>query len=700
LWSQTLDVRFAEAVDGTPGDQREIERIIAETDVQIVLADGERVFADRLDVDALDRLAVITGNDVRLVDQNNVIDRAERIVIDENAQMYTLEGKGRFRRFNRPVVPATRDRLAITMFDQVADRTEELRVRWTGGVEIRPVDGVPEGIDPDDLPRIARFRDHVQLVSEKLKLMHADEMSVGFAPDEHGEQNIRTIQASGGVHARAFSRDAETGASREVGAIHCSTLHVAMIVNDGGQPVPDWMEAAGEVHVSNASASARQDLWSETLGVTFRHDGSSEDAGVSDRGTEALDELGGAGTYAHMITATGGVQILLAGGERVFADRLVANAPEQSAQIFGEELLIIGDEFVLNGCKHLELDERSGSYQVHGPGSFYAFAEPATLAKESRAIERPVIDLSRPKQLDATWSESALYASNDERSGTLDLRGDVRAHSQPNDVEFNTISADMLTLDFVDRGESTSTPDAQQLELALLLARGDAKLESRTWRTADHTDTPRVFYIAGQHVRYDTRTREARIVGDGHLLVRDEWADDAPAATKDDRFAGKGTTDFRWKNLLEMTPSGENVYNIVMTGDVECRHLSLDDEATTMSGERLEATLNAQPPEGEPVANESTTSEQAGIVEIGGPVDVTRLAGEGNIFVRTTEHDVACDVFDYDTQTGIAEAAARPGRMVSVLSGEAARPLRAERIVWNMIDDTISVTRGSGAGTP
>jgi hypothetical protein len=38
--------------------------------------------------------------------------------------------------------------------------------------------------------------------------------------------------------------------------------------------------------------------------------------------------------------------------------------------------------------------------------------------------------------------------------------------------------------------------------------------------------------------------------------------------------------------------------------------------------------------------------------------------------------------------------------MVSVLSGEAARPLRAERVIWNMIEDTISVTRGSGAGTP
>ena len=229
-----------------------------------------------------------------------------------------------------------------------------------------------------------------------------------------------------------------------------------------------------------------------------------------------------------------------------------------------------------------------------------------------------------------------------------------------------------------------------------LLARGEAKLENRTWLEEDHSDRPRVFYVGGRHVDYNQQTLEALVVGDGELLIRDERADGiTPADPEPDAFATKGTTLFRWQKQLHMTRQVDELFNIEMTGNVECLHEGLTGRTTTLTGQQLIAGV-LRHSAGEP----AQARQEAGALNFGGRMEVQRLFGSGSLYIRTAERDVACDQFDYNTTTGLAEVSAMTGRTVSILTRGAMRPYHAERVLWNMREDRITITRGAGAGAP
>mgnify|MGYP000464676853 CR=1 FL=1 len=79
-----------------------------------------------------------------------------------------------------------------------------------------------------------------------------------------------------------------------------------------------------------------------------------------------------------------------------------------------------------------------------------------------------------------------------------------------------------------------------------MTAAGGAALESRTWQHADRQDVPSVFYVAGESIRYDDRTLEATIEGEGTLLIRDVAADADERPERDVAFGANGVTRFRW----------------------------------------------------------------------------------------------------------------------------------------------------------
>ena len=70
------------------------------------------------------------------------------------------------------------------------------------------------------------------------------------------------------------------------------------------------------------------------------------------------------------------------------------------------------------------------------------------------------------------------------------------------------------------------------------------------------------------------------------------------------------------------------------------------------------------------------------------------------VSIRTPTRDVHCDAFDYDLFTRFAQVSASPGRRVSVLTRGTARPIQAERVLWNMVEDTVLITRGRASGAP
>ena len=91
--------------------------------------------------------------------------------------------------------------------------------------------------------------------------------------------------------------------------------------------------------------------------------------------------------------------------------------------------------------------------------------------------------------------------------------------------------------------------------------------------------------------------------------------------------------------------------------------------------------------------------DRAGL-ELGGSMKPQRIAGAGGLFIRTPKRDVACDTFNYDLRTSLAELSAAPGRTVSVLTRGTPRPFRAARVLWDLDADTITVLKGAAVGTP
>lgn len=303
-------------------------------------------------------------------------------------------------------------------------------------------------------------------------------------------------------------------------------------------------------------------------------------------------------------------------------------------------------------------------------------------------------------------------ARAEDGAGVIDIHGAVNAQSTPSPFELNTMTGDSLKLIFAadTPGEgqqmtedSPATAPAQTQpagglfamdeggrKLQRVIANGNARLESRTWTDPTRTDTPRVFWLAGQQVAYDDQTLEAHVPGGGELLLRDDrMADpqDESAPQRDKPFGGRGTTHFRWTESLRMTQRSGTTYDIDMVGGIEVRHKALDQSLSTMTGDRLMAVVDR---------SQGETRRDSGF-DLGGSMDLRRIHAVGNVYVDSPTRDVDCDEFDFDYVTGIAQLRAAPGRVVTVLTANNPHPVQARLFSWNTVTDSVQAMGVSGS---
>ena len=495
-------------------------------------------------------------------------------------------------------------------------------------------------------------------------------------------------QPGGTTHLRRARFDGNVRVHSEEGTIACDDLDLRLMTNDEGKSIPTTMTATGQVR----AADPERTIWADVLVVEFRERRAA--AAEPDEEGAYRDPMGGDAEVERM-TAEGDVQVLLANGARAFAQKLIGDVPGETIELLGSNVVIAYDKMIIDRGRRVVLRRQTDTAHWDGPGQARFFSTPLETAAEGR-IERP--DVIGEPDVRARWNTSMLYDNTfNEGAGSIDLRGEVDAKSEPSPLERNTVNADALTLEFVnvpradggDEGHpppagATLSPDNVERVLGRFIARGEAKLENRTWLTAEHVDKPRVFYIAGEHVEYDDQTGEALVVGAGELLIRDLTEDDAAGGSAP--FGPKGTTLFRWKKKLHMTRGLDDRFDIVMAGEVEALHQGLDDETATLSCDRLEAT----------VVRPGATGKR-GALDLEGPAKLKRLRAWDGVFIRTQTRDVDCDEFDYNATTGLAQVRARPGRRVSILTRGTAHPIHAQHALWNMSNDRVTITGGSGA---
>ncbi|MFZ9916351.1 MAG: hypothetical protein ACO3IB_13605, partial [Phycisphaerales bacterium] len=417
----------------------------------------------------------------------------------------------------------------------------------------------------------------------------------------------------------------------------------------------------------------RQTVWTEDLLVTFREkpvvaaaDGAMVDAGEFGQ----ID--------VEKVEAKGGVQVLLREGARVFAQELSGDAAKRTLRLTGDDVAIVRSNLVADGLRDLRFDEATRSARSEGAGRFRTFRTPLALG-EGR-IERP-----RPQgneSLDASWTGSFDYAEVAEERGTLDIRGDVKVRSRPTDSGSDAVDAQAILLEIgLDPKTKRGGANTAQGERALehFIAKGDARVESRTWPDATKTGEPRVFKVSGEHVEYDLRTREGLVVGDGTILVNVPAAPEAKAVDAARPagaigLGGDGTTRFRWKRRMALEKQYDDVFRIAMDDEVEMLHAGLRaDDTMSMRCDRLEAIVRR--PESARAAEERPADAQG--VDLGGPAELLGVKATGGVFIRTPEQDIECGAFDYAVKTGSATLTAAEGRTVTVMVKGQPAPVRA-----------------------
>ena len=581
-----------------------------------------------------------------------------------------------------------------------ADTPPRLEIEWEGGVDLDFDD-----LDDDGRLQQARFEGDVRVASDDFKL-GSQALVVDFA--DGGEVDaIERILATGGARVDRVG---------EIGSLEAASIDLVLDRTEDGRTVPTEMIAEGAVEASDPG----QTMWTDRLVVRFRPR-AEEDAGAAAGAIEGAgfggDEMGA--VEITRVDAVDGVQVRLEEGARVFADRLEGDGVARTLQLTGDDVMVLRSNVVADRLRDVRFDDATRNVRGTGPGRFRYYDADVVPASRDR-IERPTP--SSRTSLAATWTQAMRY---DERAnggaGRLDLEGDVRVRSTPDAMTSDRLDAREVSLDLANRvggvrpaGERAEglLADEGGKDLKRLVARGDAVMESRTWKTAARRGDPRLFRVEGAHVEYLVASREALVDGAGGLLVHDPESSTAPEDRGPASTAGfgiDGTSRFRWARRMTMNREVDDRYLVVMEREVEVLHAGLQpDDTLSLTADRLEVTIERPDEAAAVAADGKTTPQDAGKdagrnplessgVELGGPADLVRVRGIGRVFVRTPEHDVECSEFDYNVDTQIAMLRADPGRVVTVQSKGAATPIRAERVQWDLRTGRIRILGGEGA---
>ncbi|MHC4650188.1 MAG: hypothetical protein ACYTES_04960, partial [Planctomycetota bacterium] len=266
----------------------------------------------------------------------------------------------------------------------------------------------------------------------------------------------------------------------------------------GGGAMGDLRRAVfrGEVTTTDAERT----MWSDGLDVTFTQASAETSADIE------------------QVSASGDIQILLANGARVFADRLNGDPAAETVELTGANLAIAHEQWLIDEGRKLTLDQQTKTADWEGPGTARRFSTPLALGGERR-IARPAITAAPEARLH--WTGSMRYdEAYGEGAGAIDLHGGVTAVSQPSPLERSTFQAQDVTVALAASEDAAEDTDVAR-RLGRIIARGDARLERHNWTTDDRTDEPRIFFLAGPHLEYDDQTGEGVVDGAGELLIRD-----------------------------------------------------------------------------------------------------------------------------------------------------------------------------------
>lgn len=449
--------------------------------------------------------------------------------------------------------------------------------------------------------------------------------------------------------------------------ISCNALTINFDTSLKGTPTPTTAFASGDVKAT----SDTQTLWSDTAEVLFKKLPS----------TELQDGVTSGGSKAETMLANGNVQILLGDGGRIFCNNVHANIPNDTATLSGNVLIAQNQMLINKGeTTKVTLDRKTGKGKWHGPGQALFLNVPFDMKPDKR-IPRPSSTTTIPNHITmrAVWNDAMLLdQSSSTETNAIDLIGNVTVRSRRTKYELSKMTGEFLRLEFNTVHNSKSDKEST---LDTVIIRDFATVERRLWDENNPSARPIVYFLGGDDITFEASTLNTTVVGKGEMIIRD--ARSSTNELNQTPLAGRGITRFTWDNRLRTTNLSNNSYRMVMDGNVQMLHKSLDGTVGKLTSNQLEAiTANA-------IAADSENAPDQALQGM----DLKQIEAQGNVYIETDARSVECDMFDYNVQTGFAALVAVPSRTVAIRTTENPYPVRATNFVWNMDPaiDTITI---------
>ncbi|MBL9147698.1 MAG: hypothetical protein JNM94_03305 [Phycisphaerae bacterium] len=608
-------------------------------------------------------------------------------------------------------------------------------IAWQRSLDL--VFAAPAGGAKDDNGALetATFVGTVDVTGEGFEL-DAETLAATFAGEAKKGSDVRPlsrIEATGNEEKVVVARRTDGTA----GELRGRSLDLALVTDGARDSVPSRLVASGIV----AARDAKQAIYGEKLVADFVRDAAAEPKPPSDAGTPGQD----LGRELSTVVVEGGntetgLQVELFGtpSTRVFAEKLDGDNAAQSLNLTGPDIWLVRDLVVADRITNVHFDGGTRTASSKGPGRVRAFRTPFALP--SGPVPRPTIpgqatDGTTPERFVATWDERFDFTELDAATNgsVIALKGAVRVRNTPSRAATDAIDAADLRLELTDAAKAPDAGNAERASVRAVEARGDAVVESRQWSSPARDGDPRLFKLAGAHLRYDTQSREGWVDGAGTLLTH------VPLATSDRKgtiasepvdgavkgdplsFGAEGTSQFKWATRLDMTRDGGDArserFHITMTDGVEIMHkgpeapkggakggatngdAANDLDWLSMSAAKVETWVR-RPAPNDGAAGDRPSEPAATPMDLGGTAEIERVLVLGNeevrIYVRTNSFDLECDEIDYDVASGVAKVTARDGRLAKVLDRKGSQPISAQFLEWNLATGQIVVKGAQG----
>lgn len=473
---------------------------------------------------------------------------------------------------------------------------------------------------------------------------------------------------------------------------------------------------------------ARGNVIASSKGSTLHTD--ALDAALS---TDATPDANLGVTIAH---AKGAVRFSRADGTRAESDELIADVPNQQAQLAGPVVVLAKGDSAVTG-ERMRLDGTTGRLEVVGPGVFQ---------HEGKTKD------GEPRLASARWTGPDANMTFEDSTGILEAtspNGRTVAEAMPDARTIDKLEAAFVRVLLTPSPADAPAKDREVLSVVATAAPtlsesnntattapaptpattpAVVKVESRRYAAAitdlsEGDKKPaleRLLYLESTRVEADNAKGTVHVPAPGKLFVlagKDAKAADAAGRTAADRSAAlaadlSATTTpdsarldrsrslFHWNGTMTMTRANVGAatgssddHSMVMEGNVKLTSERESDKTLTqLDCDKLSAWLT-------PTATSSTPNPtDASPTDLRG--ELSRALAEGTARLKSGTKTLLGDLIDYDPANGTAMAGSRDNSTVTLIDDASASPVTARGILWDMKRGRVEVKNVSTVVAP